>query len=113
MTYNSGGMDKVSLVSESDKAQVFELEPNPGGVAVFADVYWPGYSADFNGQSIPVVPLDNHLVSVQVPPGTGTLTVTYRPAGSSAAIAALGLGFGLLLAAALISHVWRRRSIST
>ncbi len=110
MTYNSGGMGRVSLISQSDKTQVYELERNPGGVAVFADVYWPGYTANFNGQSIPVVPLDNHLVSVQLPPGSGTLTVTYRPAGSNAAIAALGLGLGLLLAAAVISHVWRRRS---
>ena len=94
MTYNSGGMGRVELISQSDKTQVDELERNRAA---------SGGSLMSIGRVTPPTSMDSpfpwsHWTTISCPfscrLARELLTVTYRPAGSNAAIAALGLGLG-------------------
>lgn len=95
----------ATAMAVGDTSSTYDIESPGGGPVVFADVYWPGYTAAWNGEPLVVEPLGNALVAVEVPSGAGTLTVEYRPAGTGVAVGAVGAGV-LLLAGALI---WLRR----
>jgi hypothetical protein len=101
------GDGTASAVSTSDRRQVYAVGAGSDDrVAVFSDVYWPGYRATWNGQPLAVTALENLLVQVTLPPGEGELVVEYVPAGSSTATACVVLG--LLLTALLASAAVRR-----
>lgn len=106
---------RISTLPEGAQAKAIEIRDtmqsysidSTGGRVVFADVFWPGYGAEWNGEPVPVTALGNVLVAVDIPPGAGTLTVTYRPAGAT--IAAGFVGLGLLLTLWALIAVRRQR----
>jgi hypothetical protein len=81
---------------------------------VFARLWWPGYQAEFNGQTLPVRTHSGFLAAVDIPAaaGTGVLTLRYRPPylGVGLASAAAGLA---LIAAVLAFWVPRPRPART
>lgn len=79
------------------------------GRIVFARLWFPGYTATLNGESIPVERYDGTLVSVQFPPGqVGTVMITYRSPG----VLPLGL-LALLIVGGLAVASWRLGSGAT
>lgn len=106
------GDASVTAVEVSDTTQTYDINSR-GGRVVLADVYWPGYTAEWNGEPVPVTPLGNVLVSVDVPAGAGTLSVTYRAAGAGLALASGGIGLLLLLVAVGALRRWRRAATAT
>lgn len=95
------GITAAALTSQTDTEQVYQIAADTPSRLVVSDVYWPGYQATWNGQDLPVTPIGEALVSVEVPAGEGELAITYRPTGTTLAMVAVALG--LLLAAAAVA----------
>jgi hypothetical protein len=81
--------------------QTYDVSTKTGARLVFRDVYWPGYSASLDGEPIPVEPVAQEFVSVELPPGSsGELTVRFVPPGAGLRLA-LWLGGAAVLASCL------------
>lgn len=98
----------VAAATSTPRQEVLTVRPTSRGrsTLVFARLGWPGYSARFGGQSVPVSRNPVGLLEVRLPAGApaGSLVVTFRPPGFAVGLALTGLGF--LGAAALA--VWPR-----
>ncbi|MBV9078230.1 MAG: hypothetical protein JO048_12190, partial [Methylobacteriaceae bacterium] len=87
--------------SEGATAGRYELESR-GGPLVWARAWYPGYEAAWNGAPLAIDVVHGILPAVTLPPGPGTLTLRYIPAGlrPGLAVAALALAaLGALLVA--------------
>lgn len=63
------------------------------GTLVLADAYYPGWEATVDGKPATIDPVDIALRGVQVPAGTHTVTMSYRP--QSVELGAMGIPAGL------------------
>ena len=63
------GVDRLRLLAEA-----------PGeGLLVVADAWWPGWVAELDGRSVPLLRADAIFRAVRWPPGRHVLTMVYRP----------------------------------
>jgi hypothetical protein len=85
------------------------LAERPGWVMLVADgpgwlvttePWYPGWTASIEGQPTVLEPVDGALVGVELPEGTHTVTISYRPAGLELGLL-ISVGSALLLAALL------------
>jgi hypothetical protein len=92
------GTATVRPVHVTHEQQTYDVSTSDGARLVFRDLYWPGYSASLDGESIAVEPVSQEFVSVILPPGSsGELTVKFVPPGAPLRLA-LWLGGGIVLA---------------
>jgi hypothetical protein len=81
--------------------QTYDVSTKSGARLVFRDLYWPGYSATLDGEPIPVEPVAQEFVSVELPPGSsGELTVQFVPPGAGLRLA-LWVGGAVVLVSCL------------
>jgi len=74
------------------------------GLAVFSELYYPGFQAEVDGQRAPLLLAWNALMAVPVPPGEHRITLRYHPRiwFTGACVSAVGLlGLALLFGAGL------------
>ena len=78
-----------------------------GGVAVLSEVYYPGWTAELDGQEIQIARADYVLRAVKVPAGKHTLVLTFDPASlkttEAVAYVAMAVMLLALVCAAIIS----------
>ena len=78
-----------------------------GGSVVFAMLGWPGWTATFDGHSVPVGRTATGLLTVTLPPNSaGRLELTFTPPGLRVGVAAAAVG---LLGAVALGWFGRRR----
>jgi hypothetical protein len=107
LSWADDGVEIGDASTDGAYAESVDVSSETGGELVFAMLAWPGYSAEIDGESVPLSANDVGLVTVRVPPGTeGTLEVTYRPPGLAAGLAAGALG---ALGAVALGVLHRRR----
>ena len=111
VTYSPPGM-QIEGLDVGELTQTYQVDSSAGGTIAFADVYWPGYEATFNGQPIPVTPLADALVSVTLPARSGTLEIVYHPAGLGPSLVSSVVGLLLAAAAAVVAARMRRTGLS-
>ena len=103
---------QIEGLDVGELTQTYQVDSSAGGTIAFADVYWPGYEATFNGQPIPVTPLADALVLVTLPARSGTLEIVYHPAGLGPSLVSSVVGLLLAAAAAVVAARMRRRGLS-
>ncbi|UZJ24545.1 hypothetical protein RHODO2019_15675 [Rhodococcus antarcticus] len=102
---------ETSLASESDAVGSYRVQSGSGGAVVLSRLAWPGYTATIDGRPVPVTATGGIFVTVDVPAGTrGTLTVTFRPPGTTLGLAALVVGL-VGIALLTVADVRRRRRL--
>jgi hypothetical protein len=99
----------IASADTSAQRQSYQLADQPGGLVTFGDIYWPGYTATFNGQPVDTFALAGKIVAVRLPPGPGDLTVRYVPAGATFALGSTASGLALLSILLLWRPLRRRR----
>jgi hypothetical protein len=82
-------------------------ETGDGGALVFAMLGWPGWTATFDGRSVPVGRNAVGLLTVQLPPhSSGRLELAFLPPGLRVGLAAASVG---LIGAVALGWFGRRR----
>jgi hypothetical protein len=81
--------------SYTDSRVVVTTTTSEPGTLVIADAYYPGWQAEVDGRPANIYPVDVALRGVQVPAGTHTVTMLYRPQSLEAG--ALGVPAGLIV----------------
>ena len=102
----------LTLTSYEANALTFEAETDRQRLAVFSDIYYPGWQCTIDGEPAPILRADYVLRAVVIPAGKHHIAFRFDPQSlhTTEAIANTALIALALLALALIGWgVWRRK----
>ena len=69
----------VKLTSYEANRLTYEIDSEKGGVLVFSDIYYPGWTATVSGEDVPVVRANYILRAIRVPAGKHEVVMTFDP----------------------------------
>lgn len=73
------GEGRIDLVTYEANSASYTAESKDGGVAVFSEVFYPGWTATVDGEPAEVVRVNYVLRAVRIPSGKHTIVMTYEP----------------------------------
>ncbi len=102
----------VTLTSYKANELQYDVESQKGGVLVFSEVYYPGWTCTVDGQSVEIGRVDYVLRAVRIDGGKHHVVLTFKPRSENItetiAYSALGL-LALLFVGLLIRFFVRRK----
>ena len=105
------GKGTVELTQYAPNEMRYTVKSDTGGVVVFSEIYYPGWTATIDGAAAELGRVNYVLRALRVPAGEHEVRMEFRPASveTTDSIAFLAIGFihGLLLLA--VTNVIRRR----
>ena len=102
----------VKLTSYEANRLAYEIDSEKGGVLVFSDIYYPGWTATVSGEEVPVARANYILRAIQVPAGKHEVVMTFDPqtvhTTEAIAYGALAL-LGLIIVGKIITLILKKR----
>lgn len=102
----------VTLTGYEANRLTYEIDSEKGGVLVFSDIYYPGWTATVSGQDVPVARANYILRAIQIPAGKQEVVMTFDPqtVHTTEAIAYGALAvLGLIIIAKIITIIFKKR----
>ena len=106
------GASAITLTSYEANALTFEAETDRERLAVFSDIYYPGWQCTIDGEPAPILRADYVLRAVVIPAGKHQIAFRFDPQSlhTTEAIANTALiALALLLIALIAWAFWRRK----
>ena len=102
---------RVKLVSYMSNNLKYDVSSSKGGVIVFSEVYYPGWTATVDGQPAELGRVNYLLRAVNVAPGKHTVELTFKPKSVTATetVAYVSYAVLLLLVAFGVYVEWRKK----
>jgi uncharacterized membrane protein YfhO len=75
----AGGEGTVKLTSYEANEAKYEVESAQGGLVVFSEVYYPGWTATIDGQPAELGRANYVLRALNVPSGKHEVVLTFKP----------------------------------
>jgi hypothetical protein len=101
----------VKLTSYEANRLTYEIDSEKGGVLVFSDIYYPGWTATVSGEDVPVVRANYILRAIRVPAGKHEVVMTFDPqtvhATETIAYGALAV-LALIMLCKIITLIYKR-----
>ena len=69
----------VSLKKYEPNELTYTVQSAKGGIVVFSEIYYPGWTATADGQNVPVGRVNYILRAINVKPGQHTVVLTFKP----------------------------------
>lgn len=69
----------VSLKKYEPNELTYTVQSAKGGIVVFSEIYYPGWTATVDGQNVPVGRVNYILRAINVKPGQHTVVLTFKP----------------------------------
>ena len=107
-----GGASAIALTSYEANALTFEVETDAERLAVFSDIYYPGWQCTIDGQAADILRADYVLRAVVIPAGRHEVVFRFDPQSlhTTEAIATIALvALALLLLLLIGWRVWNAR----
>ena len=70
---------KVTLTAYEANRLAYEVNAQKGGVVVFSEIYYPGWTCTVDGQNTPIARADYVLRAIRIPAGKHTVVMTFDP----------------------------------
>jgi hypothetical protein len=70
---------KVTLTEYEANRLAYEVNSQKGGVAIFSEIYYPGWTCTIDGQDAQIARADYVLRAVRIPAGKHTVIMTFDP----------------------------------
>ena len=70
----------VTLKKYEPNELTYSVQSQKGGIVVFSEIYYPGWTATVDGASVPVGRVNYILRAINVKPGNHTVVLTFKPA---------------------------------
>ncbi len=104
----------ITLTHYQPNELTYTVASSEGGIVVFSEVYYPGWTATIDGNDAPLARADYLLRAMTIPAGNHEVRLTFRPATirTTETIAYVSYGI-LLLAVAVGIYLHRRRQRGT
>ena len=102
----------VRLTRYEPNELTYDIHSNKGGVVVFSEIYYPGWTATVDGQPVEVGRVDYVLRAIQVKPGQHKVVLTFKPQSVQKTETMAYIAFALLVVAIVAGVVFaeiRRR----
>ncbi len=96
------GNSIVTITSYQPNELKYDVKSDKGGVVVFSEVYYPGWTATVDGKAVEVGRVNYILRAINVAPGSHKVVLTFRPATVDATETVAYVGYALLLATLLL-----------
>jgi DNA-binding PadR family transcriptional regulator len=74
-----GDVSVVSIKSYEPDHLTYEVESDKGGVVVFSEIYYPGWTATVDGESVEVGRVNYVLRAIRVAPGRHNVELSFYP----------------------------------
>ena len=109
------GNSTVAVTAYEPNEIKYDVKSDKGGVIVFSEVYYPGWTATVDGQSVEVGRVNYVLRAINVKPGAHKVVLTFRPSTvtTTETIAYVGYAVLLLILAFIIFSNYRKRKAAT
>ena len=104
-------MSLVKLTAYEPNELKYETESGKGGVVVFSEIYYPGWTATIDGNPAELGRVDYVLRALKVPAGKHQIVLTFKPKSiNTTETIAYIAGVVLLLALLMVCYVeWKKR----
>ena len=106
-------LSRVTITAYEPNQLTYEVNSGKGGVVVFSEIYYPGWTATIDGEEQPLGRVNYVLRALQVKPGRHEVVLSFFPKSIDRteiiAYTAYGLLLLILLALAWIAYQHRRR----
>ena len=112
LAVKEGGGKGIILTAYEANALTFEAETDRERLAVFSDIYYPGWRCTIDGQEVDILRADYVLRAVVIPAGKHTVAFRFDPQSlhTTEAVANIGLVLLVVLLLALVGwEIYRRR----
>lgn len=96
------GNSIVNITSYQPNELKYDVKSDKGGVVVFSEVYYPGWTATVDGKEVEVGRVNYILRAINVAPGSHKVVLTFRPATVNATETVAYVGYALLLITLLL-----------
>lgn len=109
---NATTQDTTSIVTLTDykpNELTYEVRSGKGGVVVFSEVYYPGWTAVVNGEKTEIGRVDYILRAINVKPGTHKVVLTFKPQSIKTTETIAYAGYFVLVIAAVLGIYFNRR----
>ena len=109
---SAASKQRIALTSYEANALTFEADTDRERLAVFSDIYYPGWQCTIDGEPAPILRADYVLRAVVIPAGKHQIAFRFDPQSlhTTEAIATTALiALALLLIALVAVGVWRKR----
>ena len=102
---------RVKLVSYMSDNLKYEVSSSKGGVIVFSEVYYPGWTATVDGQPVELGRVDYLLRAVNVAPGKHTVELAFKPKSVTVTETMAYISYAILLGliALGVYMEWRKK----
>ena len=104
----------VKLTQYKPNNLTYEVTSNKGGVIVFSEIYYPGWTATIDGQPAELGRVNYILRALNVKPGTHKVVLDFHPTSlkTTEAIAYVGYGVLLILLLAGLFFEWKKNKVT-
>ena len=106
-------LSRVTITAYEPNQLTYEVNSGKGGVVVFSEIYYPGWTATVDGEEQPLGRVNYVLRALQVKPGKHEVVLSFFPKSinrtETIAYTAYGLLLLILLALAWTAYRHRRR----
>ncbi len=96
------GTSLVSITAYQPNELKYDVKSDKGGVIVFSEVYYPGWTATVDGKAVEVGRVNYILRAINVTPGSHKIVLTFRPSTVTVTETIAYIGYGLLIATLLL-----------
>lgn len=106
---------KVTLTAYAPNNLKYDVDSKNGGVVVFSEIYYPGWTATVDGESVELGRVDYILRALNVKPGSHKVVLDFHPQtiSTTETIANIAFVVLLLLVVAVVFLEVRRRRANT
>lgn len=106
-----GSVAMATIKSYAPNALTYEVESDKGGVLVFSEIYYPGWTATIDGQPAELGRVNYILRALQVKPGKHEIALSFHPASikKTETVAYVSYAILIVLIAFGIFFEWRKR----
>ena len=110
-TLPTDSLARVELTKYDANALTYEVSSSKGGVVIFSEIYYPGWTATVDGQPTEIARADYVLRAIRVAPGRHTVEFRFDPHSLhvTETVAYIALALLALLAVAVAVRAFRKR----
>ena len=103
------GKSVVRLRKYEPNELTYDVSSTAGGIVVFSEIYYPGWTATVDGSPVGVGRVDYVLRAMRVPAGKHKVVLTFKPESVRDTEAVAYVAFGLLVVAIIAGVVYEER----
>ena len=107
-TRKQGDVSIAKLTSYSSNVLKYDIESDCGGIVVFSEIYYPGWTATIDGEEAPLGRVNYLLRALNIKPGKHEVQLTFKPNSVNTTETIAYIAYGVLLLSLLFAVYIKR-----